>query len=291
MENLAVSNTISQSGGSKVRRAMLDVIIALVPAVIAAIVFFKLDALIPIAVCVGTAVLSEAVFNLICKRKQTVSDLSAVVTGLLLALSLPVSVTIWQCVVGSLFAIVIVKCAFGGIGYNFANPSVASRVMLIVAFGTVAQGADGELPSYVEMLVSNRGGMIGEACAAALLVGGIYLVIRRVVSWYAPVAYIAGVFALSFALTQDVKLALYYVFSGGLIIGAIFMATDPVTSPKKCLGKIVFVLCCAVITVLIRVYGTNSEGATFFAILMMNILCPYIDRISEKKQVNEEVAK
>ncbi len=291
MDNLAVSNSISQNGGSKVRRAMLDVIIALFPAVIAAIVFFKLDALVLISVCVVTAVISEMVFNLVCKRKQTVSDLSAVVTGLLLALSLPADATVWQCVVGSLFAIVIVKCAFGGIGYNFANPSVAARVLLIVAFGTAASGTEGELPSYVDMLLSNRGGLIGEACAAALLVGGIYLIIRRAISWYAPLTYIVGVFALSFAITQDVKLALYYVVSGGVMLGAIFMACDPVTSPKKCFGKIIFALCCAVITVLIRVYGTNSEGATFFAILLMNISCPYIDRMFEKKQTNEEVAK
>lgn len=291
MDNSAVANSTLGNGVSKVRRVMLDIIIALVPAIAASIVFFGLKALTIIMVCVGTAVISEFVFNLICKKAHTVSDLSAAVTGLLLALSLPSGVTVWQCIVGAVFAIVIVKCAFGGLGYNIANPAVAARVMLIIAFPAIKGTANGTAPSLIDMLVKNSNGIIGEACAAALVLGGVYLLIRRVISWQIPVVYIAGSFLLSLALTQNVNTALYSILSGGLILGAIFMATDPVTSPKKSAGKIVFALGCALLTVLIRFYGSNADGATFFAVLFMNIICPYIDRMFEKKQKSEEVAE
>lgn len=298
------------NGESKVRRAMLDIVIALLPATVAAVVFFGLKAAVMIAVCVGTAILSELIFNILCKKKQTVGDLTAIVTGLLLALNLSTNVTVWQCFVGAVFAIVIVKCAFGGRGYNFANPAVAARVMLLIAFTDVAGGAmtsfaeiesgatplavlggaEGTLPSMLDMLIGNRGGAIGETCAIALLLGGVYLLVRRVISWHIPVFYIGGVFLFSLALTQNVNTALYHTLGGGLILGALFMATDPVTSPKKGLGKIVFGLGCAVITVLIRFYGSYPEGASF-AILIMNILCPYIDMMFEKKEKSAEVAK
>ena len=151
-------------------------------------------------------------------------------------------------------------------------------------------GAEGTLPSMLDMLLGNRGGAIGETCAIALLLGGIYLVIRKVITWHIPVVYIGGVFLLSLAFGASITDAVYHVLGGGLILGAIFMATDPVTSPKKWLGKIIFALCCALITVLIRFYGSYPEGASF-AILIMNILCPYIDMIGAKKQKTEEVAE
>lgn len=308
MYNSATANSKLEYDVSKTRRMMLDVIIALAPAVIAAVVFFGFKAAIMIAVCVGTSVISEFLFCKICKRPQTAGDLSAVVTGLLLALNLSTNVTVWQCLVGAAFAIVIIKCAFGGYGYNFANPAVAARVFLLIAFTEVAGGAmtgfaelesgatplailkgeAGELPSILDMLIGNRGGAIGETCAIALLIGGIYLIVRKVISWHIPVVYIGGVFLLSLAFGGDITNALYHTLGGGLIIGAVFMATDPITSPKKGLGKIVFALGCAVITVLIRFYGSYPEGASF-AILLMNILCPYVDRMFEKKQKNEEV--
>ncbi len=291
MDNSVVSNSMLSNGESKARRAMLDIIIALLPATVAAVVFFGLKAAVMIAVCVGTAILSELIFNLLCKKKQTVTDLSAIVTGLLLALSLSTKVTIWQCFIGTVFAIVIVKCAFGGRGYNIVNPAVAARVMLLIAFAATSGKADGSNPSLIDMLVRNRSGITGDACVAALLAGGIYLLIRRVISWHIPVTYIAGSFLTSFALTQNANTALYGILSGGLILGAIFMATDPVTSPKKSVGKIVFALGCAIITVLVRFYGTYPEGAVVFAILIMNILCPYIDMISTKKEKSAEVAE
>ena len=310
MDNSAVVNSIPECGESKVRRVMIDIMIALLPAAIASIVFFGFKAALILAVCVGTAVLSEFLFNKLCKREQTVGDLSAVVTGLMLALNLSTNVTVWQCFVGSLFAIVIVKCAFGGRGYNFVNPAVAARVMLLLAFTEVAGGAmtrfaelesgatplailggaEGTMPGMIDMLLGNRGGAIGESCIAALVLGGIYLLVRRVISWQIPVVYIAGVFLLSLAITQDVVSATYHVLGGGLVLGAIFMATDPVTSPKKNWGKVVFALGCAIITVLIRFFGSYPEGVSF-AILLMNILCPYVDRMFERAPKTAEVAE
>ena len=309
MDNLKASNSPVAASRST-RSVMLDILIALAPATVAAVVLFGLKAAVIIAVCVGTSLISEFVFNVLAKKEQTVGDLSAVVTGLLLALNLSTNVTVWQCLVGSVFAIVIVKCAFGGLGRNFVNPAIAARVMLLIAFTEVAGGAmtvfaelesgatplavlggaEGTLPSMLDMLIGNRGGAIGETCAIALLLGGIYLIVRKVISWEIPVIYIGGVFLLSLALGGDVMGAVYHVLGGGLIIGAVFMATDPVTSPKKSIGKIVFALGCALITVLIRFYGNYPEGASF-AILLMNILCPYVEMIGAKKEQTEEVAE
>jgi electron transport complex protein RnfD len=283
---------------------MLDLLIALAPATVASIVFFGLKAAIMIAVCVVTSLLSEYFFNKLSKKPQTVGDLSAIVTGLLLALNLSTAVNLWQCVVGSVFAIVVIKCAFGGLGYNFANPAITARVMLLIAFTEVAGGSmtafaelesgatplailggvNGTPPSLIDMLIGNRGGAIGETCAIALLLGGIYLLIRKVISWHIPVIYIGSVFVLSFLLGGfNATFALQHVLAGGLILGAIFMATDPVTSPKKGLGKIIFALGCGIMTVLIRFYGVYPEGVSF-AILIMNILTPYIDKIGAKKE-------
>ena len=309
MENLKASNS-SCIAPRKTKSVMLDLLIALAPATVAAVVLFGLKAAVIIAVCIGTSLISEYVFNILAKKEQTVGDLSAVVTGLLLALNLSTNVTVWQCLVGSVFAIVIVKCAFGGLGYNVVNPAIAARVMLLIAFTEVAGGAmttfaeiesgatplailggaEGSLPSMIDMLIGNRGGAIGETCIIALLLGGIYLIVRKVITWHIPVVYKGGVFLLALAFGGDVTEAVYHVLGGGLILGAIFMATDPVTSPKKGIGKIVFALCCALITVLIRFYGNYPEGASF-AILLMNILCPYVDLIGAKKQKTEEVAE
>ena len=297
MEKLIVSSSPHIRSSVTTQKIMLDVIIALLPASIAAVVLFGLRALLLIAVSVVTAVLSEFIFNLICKKKQTVGDLSAVVTGLLLALNLSTKVTVWQTIVGAIFAIIVVKCLFGGIGCNFANPAITARVMMLIAFGQVAGGAStafaeieagatplailggeaGSLPSYIDMLLGNRGGAIGETCIIALVLGFIYLVARRVIHWQTPVIFIGTVFVLSFLLCGfDASVALYHVLSGGLFLGAIFMATDYSTTPTNSLGKMVFALGCGIITVLIRFYGDYPEGVSF-AILFMNILAPYIE--------------
>ena len=279
------------------RNIMRDVLIALLPATVASIVLFGFKAALMIAVCVASAVLSEFVYNIVVKKKQTVGDLSAIITGLLLALNLSTKVELWQCAIGSVFAIIVVKCLFGGLGKNFANPAISGRVFLIIAFGAVAGGAQtqfteittgatplyaikngGELPSLLDMFLGNRGGAIGETCVIALLLGLVYLLVRKIISWHIPVVYVATVFILSLVIKQDLTIALYEVMGGGLLIGAIFMATDYVTSPSGRTGKIIFALGCGVITILIRFWGSYPEGVSF-AILFMNILTPYLDQI------------
>lgn len=286
------------------RKIMLDVIIALMPAAVAGCIIFGMRALFVIMASVSAAVLSELAFCLICKREATISDLSAVVTGLILALSLPVSMPYWQVAVGAVFAIVFVKCIFGGIGQNFANPAVTARVFMIIAFSkTVAataspSGADavssatplgilegsgeGTLPTLVDMLTGKRAGAIGETCIIALVVGGIYLMIRRVISWHTPVAFIASTFLFIFIFTGDAKTALYHILLGGLFIGAIFMATDYSTTPTNTLGKVVFGIGAGFITAVIRIWGSLPEGVSY-AILLMNILTPYIEKLTRRK--------
>ena len=277
---------------------MLDVIIALLPTTIAGVVIFGLRALAVIGVCVASAVISELLFNLILKKKQTIKDLSCVVTGLLLALNLPANAPLWQCAVGSVFAIIVVKCIFGGIGKNIVNPAITARVFMLVAFGSLAKtafpvGMDATAgatplvsettPDIMDLLLGKTGGCIGETCAIALLVGGVYLLIRKVISWHIPVAFIGTVFIFSFFVKDfSVPEALVQVLSGGLLIGAIFMATDYTTSPSTALGKVVFGVGAGLITALIRFWGIYPEGVSF-GILLMNILNPYICSLTARK--------
>jgi electron transport complex protein RnfD len=282
MEKLAVSGRPYVQGTTDTRRVMIDILIALIPAAEAAVVLYGLKALAIIAVCVASAMLSEFFFNKIAKKPQTAFDLSSAVTGLLLALSLPTKATLWQCLVGTVFAIVIVKCAFGGLGYNFANPAVTARVMLIIAFGTSVVRSVPEV-SVVDKIFgyAAEGAAIGATSAFALVLGAIYLLARRVISWEAPVVYVAGTFLLSLALGGSFGAALDSILGGALLLGAIFMATDPVTTPKKSLGKAIFAFCCALLTVLIWNFGKYADGVVF-AILFMNILTPYIDKLTDK---------
>ena len=298
MKNLVVSSSPHIHTKTTTQSIMRDVVIALLPASIAAVVFFGIKALLNIAVCVTAAVLSEFVFNLIVKKKQTVSDLSAVVTGLLLALNLSTKATVWHCIIGAVFAIVVVKCLFGGIGCNFANPAITARIFLLVAFAEIGGGVatnfqtdlvssatplalikagnTENLPSLLDMFLGNRGGTIGETCAIALILGGVYLVARKVISWHTPVIFVGTVFVLSLIIKQDLTLACYEVLGGGLLLSAIFMATDYSTTPINKYGKMVFAFGCGAITVLIRFWGAYPEGVSF-AILLMNILSPYIE--------------
>lgn len=282
------------------QKIMLDVLLALLPVTIAGVVIFGIPSLAVIAVCVGVAVLSEFLFNLIVKKQQTISDLSAAVTGLLLALNLPANVPLWQAAVGSIFAIIIVKCLFGGIGRNVVNPAITARVFMLVAFSSLTQAAfpldstagatplallaeDKTAVSLQDLFLGNVGGAIGETCSVALLIGGIYLLVRKVITWHIPVAFIGTTFIFSLALHEfDFVFALSLVLSGGLLIGAIFMATDYVTSPTTPLGKLVFGIGAGLITVLIREWGIYPEGVSF-AILIMNILNPYIDSLTARK--------
>ena len=279
---------------------MRDVLISLLPVTVAGTLIFGWKALLPIAVCIVACVGFEALFNLIVKKDQTVSDLSAAVTGLLLALNLPANIPLWQCVVGSLFAIVIVKCLFGGIGGNLVNPAITARVFMLVAFESLTKAAypvnavdavssatpltsSEPMPKLLDLFLGNYGGAIGETCTLALLIGFAYLLIRRVITWHIPVIFIGTVFLGSLLWTSfDAVSALSLTLAGGVFIGAIFMATDYVTSPSTSWGKVIFGLGAGVLTCLIRYFGTYPEGVSF-AILFMNILTPYINRRTRKK--------
>ncbi len=283
------------------RGCMLDVILSLLPATIAGVILFGAQALLIIAVCIATCVVSEVLFNLVVKKKQTVGDLSAVVTGLLLALNLSVEVPVWQACVASVFAIVVVKCIFGGLGCNIVNPAITARVFMLVAFGSMTKAAfpkgidavsgatpladlaSGTTPELLDLFLGKVGGTIGETCSLALIIGAVYLLIRRVISWHIPVSFIATVFVFSlFVEGFDFTRALAWVLSGGLLIGAFFMATDYVTSPTTPKGCIVFGIGAGLITALIRFWGGYPEGVSF-AILLMNILNPFIDALTGRK--------
>jgi len=284
--------------GRTTRRIMLDVLIALLPAAVAGVVIFGLTSLIVIASCVIGCVGFEALFYVIRKKPIPVGDLSAAVTGLLLALNLPANTPWWQCLIGALFAMVVVKGLFGGLGANPVNPAITARVFMLVAFATLAKPAfptivdtvssatplASETPtSLTDLLLGLHGGAIGETCAVALLLGGIYLLCRRVITWHIPVAFIGTVFVASFFMEgMDLTAALAAILSGGLLIGAIFMATDYVTSPATPWGKIIFGLGAGLITFLIRYFGVYPEGVSF-AILFMNIITPYISSWTKRK--------
>ena len=305
MNKLAVSSSPHIRSSASTNRIMLDVLIALAPAAIMGCVLFGWHALAVLASTTLSAVVAEFLFNLIVKKEQTIQDLSAAVTGLLLGMNLHANSPIWQCVLGSVFAIVVVKCLFGGLGCNFANPAVTARVVLLVSFtGTLAGGAKpnfssapelvsgatplevirdgGELPSLLDMFLGMRGGAIGETCTLALIVGFIYLVVRRVIHFETPLILVGTVFALTLIVENSFYLALAGILSGGLVLGAVFMATDYVTTPITRTGKMIFAFGCGLITFLIRNYGSYPEGVSF-AILVMNILSPYIERWTQKK--------
>ena len=299
--NLHISASPHIHSGRSTTSIMRDVLIALAPAAIAGTVIFGLRSLLVIAVCVASCVLLEALYNRITKKDQTIGDLSAAVTGLLLALNLPATVPVWQCVIGCIFAILVVKCLFGGIGCNLVNPAITARVFMLVSFGSMAshgmptivdtvagatpleQMANGGTVALTDLLLGIRGGAIGETCGIALLIGFAYLLIRRIISWHIPVVYIGSVFLLSLlAEGFDASKALALTLAGGLLIGAIFMATDYVTSPATAWGKVLFGLGAGLLTFLIRYYGVYPEGVSF-AILFMNILTPYIEKLTAHK--------
>lgn len=307
MKKLIVSSSPHIHDKTTTSDIMRDVLIALIPAAVAGVVLFGLRALLTILVCVASAVLSEFLFNVICKRPQSIKDLSAAVTGLILALCLPAKTELWQAALGSVFAIIVVKCLFGGIGHNFANPAATARVFLLVAFSAsvgggsvpslssatdlvasatpleiIKYGSDAQLPSVLNMLIGNRMGAIGETCVLALILGGIYLIARKIIHWEIPVIYIGTVFVLSLLIKQDITLALYEILGGGLVLAAFFMITDYVTTPINKSGKLIFALGCGIITVLIRFWGSYPEGVSF-AILLMNIVSPYIEKLCTPK--------
>ncbi len=286
------------SGRKTTQSIMLDVIIALAPAAVASVMIFGLRALLVMGVCVAVCVVSEWAFEKICKKENTVSDLSAVITGLLLAFNLPVSIPLWQAALGSFIAIVVVKQLFGGIGQNFANPAITARIILMTAFSQTMttwtfpdatssatplallfKGETEALPSLLDMFLGVRGGCLGETCVLAILAGGIYLIARKVITWHTPVAFIGTVFVMSLIFDKE---PVYQLMSGGLMLGAFFMATDYATTPATKWGKIIFGVGCGLITILIRFWGTSPEGVSF-SILLMNIFTPYISKLTRSK--------
>ena len=279
------------------KKIMITVMIALLPALAVGVYQFGYHALIQTVLCIAVCLGLEWGFNKITKRPQTAGDMSAALTGVLLAFNIPASLPYWMTVIGCFVAIVIVKQLFGGIGQNLVNPAVTARIVLFISFATemttwpVPRGAGnvdavtgptplgvlkegGQLPSNMDMFLGSIGGCIGEVSALALLIGGIFLIWRGIISWIIPVTFLGTVFVLTLLIPgQD---PVFHLFAGGLMLGAFFCATDYVTSPTLPKGKVIFGIGCGLITVLIRVYGSYPEGVSF-AILLMNILTPHID--------------
>lgn len=299
MNKLIVSSSPHFHAKDTTQTIMLDVIIALCPAMIASVVIFGFRAAVIILTTVASCILSEYLSRRVMKRPQTVGDLSCVVTGVLLAMNLPVSISPIIAAFGGVVAIVVVKQMFGGIGQNFVNPALTARIILMNSFpakmtawtepmnhamadaattatplGVLAEGTGEALPSYLDLFLGNVGGCLGETCALAILLGGLYLVARRVISPVIPVTYLATAAALSLLLGRD---PLFDLLSGGLLLGAVFMATDYTTSPVNFGGRIVFAVGCGVLTVLIRQFGSLPEGVSY-SIVIMNILVPLIER-------------
>ncbi|MBQ7962729.1 MAG: RnfABCDGE type electron transport complex subunit D [Clostridia bacterium] len=320
MKKLTVSASPHVRSPKTVPGIMLDVIIALVPALIASVVLFGFRSLLVTAVCVVSCIASEYIARKIMKRDNTIGDLSAIVTGMLLAFNLPVSIPLWMCVVGSVFAIVVVKQFFGGIGQNFVNPAIGGRIMMLVSFASAmtdwtaplewfknggidamstatplasltANGDYSSLPSLLDMFLGVRGGCLGETCALALILGGIYLVARRVIKPVIPLCFIGTVAVIMLIAGKgDFEFMLYEVLSGGLLIGAIFMATDYATSPLTTKGKIIFAVGCGVITSVIRLFANLPEGVSY-SIIIMNILVPHIESITRPRPFGAEKEK
>ncbi len=297
---LTVASSPHIRGNFRTNRIMLDVVLALLPAFVVGVVVLGLRALLVAAVSVVCAVGFEWLWCRITKSRNTVVDGSALVTGLLFAMTLPVSVPLWQVVVGCFFAIVVVKALFGGLGQNIFNPALAGRALLMLIFPLgmthyplldgvssatpLHQMVMGSLPqeSLLDMLLGNCAGSIGEISALALIAGGVYLVIRKVISPRIPLAYVATVAVLSliFYKTDNAfAWSAYSVLSGGLLLGAIFMATDYVTSPVTARGQILYGVGCGVLTLLLRYFGLFPEGVTY-AILLMNVGVWLIDRFT-----------
>ncbi len=317
-EKLIVTESPHVRGANSTSKVMLDVIIALIPAVIAGTIIFGIRALALCSICVIAAVLSEWVWCKILKKQSTVGDFSAAVTGLLLALNLPVTMPLWMAVIGCVFAIIIVKQFFGGIGHNFMNPALAARAFLLTSWAQamttwtapfsadavssatplslIKEGATEGLPSYMDMFLGNMGGCIGEVSTVAILIGAAYLVAKGVINLRIPASYILTTAIITFIFGKNGWFtgdALMHVLSGGLMLGAFFMATDYVTTPYTKSGQIIFGIGCGVITAVIRLYGGYPEGVSY-SILLMNVAAPLIDKITVPKrfgEIKEKTAK
>ena len=303
MANFVVSGTPHVRSKESIQSIMRDVIIALVPATAAGIYYFGLRALILIVAAIISAVFFEWLYEKITKKPVTINDLSAVVTGLLLAMNLPASAPVWVAIVGSAFAIIFAKQLFGGLGQNFINPALAGRAFLLASYPTemttwvvpnglaadaatyatpLAQLKNGTLDASLGQLVLGQvGGTIGETCAIALIIGGIYLLYKHVISWKIPVIYIATVFILFAVIGRHgMRMPLQEIFAGGVMLGGIFMATDYASSPVTPKGQVIFAIGAGLLTYLIRTFGGYPEGVSY-SILIMNCCVPLIERFTE----------
>ena len=281
---------------------MSDVIIALLPAAIFGCILFGIKAILLLITTTVTAVAAEALWNLALHKKQTIGDLSAVVTGLLLGMNLSSQVPLWIAAIGSVVALIVVKQMFGGLGYNFANPAITARIVLLVSFASHMTNyvtpidatssatplADKAGVTLKQLFFGMHGGCIGETSSFLLIIGGIYLVFRGVIKPIIPLSFIGTVALLSLIGGQNLTVS---IFGGGLMLGAIFMATDYVTSPTTDLGKLIFGIGCGIITFIIRQFSSLPEGVSY-SILLMNILTPHINRLTLSKPFGfKEVAK
>ena len=301
---LTVASSPHIRGNFRTNRIMLDVVLSLLPALAVGVWMLGIRALVVTLISISSAVVAEWLYSLVTKTRNTVVDCSAMVTGLLLAMTLPASVPYWQVVLGSFFAIVFVKCLCGGLGQNIFNPALAARALLMVVFPmglTRYVDVDGvsaatplhhmvmpALPeeSVLDMFLGNCPGSIGEISALALLLGGVYLVYRKVISVRIPAAYLGTVALLTliFGKTDNhLSWMLYSLFSGGLMLGAIFMATDYATSPATPVGQVIYGVGCGVLTVIFRYFGLFPEGVTY-AILLMNAVVWFIDRYTAPRR-------
>ena len=301
MENkllLSVSPHIRSSRTTQ--NVMLDVIIALMPALVASVVIFGFRALLVTVISVAACVLLEYGYERMMKKPVTISDLSAVVTGILVAFNVPSGMPIWMLIIGDIAAIILAKQLFGGLGCNFMNPALVGRIVMMFSFTTamttyaIPAGAVDALSTatplvamenvtwneFVPLLLGVHGGVIGETCGLALILGGVYLCVRKVIKPIIPLCYIASCCLFSF-LIGGVQPVLS-IFAGGLLLGAIFMATDYVTSPITNWGKVIFGVFCGFVTAVIRVFGNYAEGVTF-SIILANLLVPYINELTMPK--------
>ena len=283
------------------QKIMQRVCLALVPTLIVATLWYGISALILTAVTVAACVLFEMGYCKLVGRENPTGDFSAVVTGLLLAFNMPAGLPWWMAVVGSFVAIVVVKQLFGGMGYNFANPAIVGRIAMALGYtgamttyvfpnngidalaSATPLGVAAEVGSagYMTLLIGKHGGVLGETCAITILLGGLYLIWTKVISPVIPVTYLATAAVLSVCFGMD---PIYQLLSGGILLGAFFMATDYVTSPTTDKGKVVFGIGLGVITMLIRRFGTMNEGVSF-AILLMNLVVPYIDVLTRQDKL------
>lgn len=308
---LIVSSSPHVLDDDTTQRIMLDVVIALLPATIASIYYFGTNAAFIIFLSILTAVATEAGIQKWLGRPVTINDYSAVVTGLLLALNIPASAAWWMPVIGSFFAIAIVKQVFGGIGHNFMNPALAGRIFLTLSWtdrmtAWIAPGVDAvstatplaalkeaggalptSMPPLVNTILGNTGGSMGETSAILLILGGAYLVYKGVISWKIPGIYVGTVALLTLLYGGfDFTFMLYHIFSGGLMLGAIYMATDYASSPVTPKGRIYFAIGCGLLTSIIRFFGSYPEGVAF-SILIMNVASPLIDRFTSPRVFGE----